>query len=73
MPLKGTSVAQTVSVDNPTLYFVTALRTALIANGIDVRGPAVDVDDLDAAPARNGAAPIVTHQSPPLSTLATRR
>src|SRR5262249_20929836 len=39
-----------VSVANPTLYFVTALRDALIASGIDVRGPATDIDDLPVAP-----------------------
>jgi D-alanyl-D-alanine carboxypeptidase/D-alanyl-D-alanine-endopeptidase (penicillin-binding protein 4) len=62
--------SETASVDNPTLYFVTALRRALVANGIDVQGPAIDVDDLDAPPVRVGT-PIVTHQSPPLLMLAT--
>ncbi len=42
--------ALAVSVDNPTQFFVNAFRAALIANGIDVRGPAVDIDDVtDAA------------------------
>jgi D-alanyl-D-alanine carboxypeptidase/D-alanyl-D-alanine-endopeptidase (penicillin-binding protein 4) len=71
VPLRGRSISQTVSVNNPTMYFVSALREALIADGIDVRGPAVDVDDLDAPPARGGAIPIVTHQSQPLSMLVT--
>jgi D-alanyl-D-alanine carboxypeptidase/D-alanyl-D-alanine-endopeptidase (penicillin-binding protein 4) len=60
-----------VSVDNPTQFFVNALRAALIANGIDVRGPAVDIDDLGVAPATRGT-PIVSYRSAPLSTLATR-
>jgi D-alanyl-D-alanine carboxypeptidase/D-alanyl-D-alanine-endopeptidase (penicillin-binding protein 4) len=60
-----------VSVDNPTLFFANALRTALIANGIDVRGPAVDIDDVPDAPATR-ATPIVTYQSAPLSVLAVR-
>ena len=47
--------SETASVDNPTLYFVTALRRALVADGIDVQGPAVDIDDLDAPPARDAA------------------
>jgi D-alanyl-D-alanine carboxypeptidase/D-alanyl-D-alanine-endopeptidase (penicillin-binding protein 4) len=59
-----------VSVDNPTLYFATALRAGLIANGIDVRGAAIDADDLDVAPAPGDAMPLVSHQSPPFSTLA---
>jgi D-alanyl-D-alanine carboxypeptidase/D-alanyl-D-alanine-endopeptidase (penicillin-binding protein 4) len=71
VPLRGRTISQTVSVDNPTMYFVTALRAALIAEGIDVRGPAVDVDDLDAPPARGNAMPIVTHLSQPLSMLVT--
>ncbi|MCU1383588.1 MAG: D-alanyl-D-alanine carboxypeptidase/D-alanyl-D-alanine-endopeptidase [Acidobacteria bacterium] len=60
-----------VSVDNPTQFFVNALRAALIANGIDVRGAAVDIDDLADAPATR-AAPIVSYQSAPLSVLAVR-
>ena len=60
-----------VSVDNPTQFFVNALRTALIANGIDVRGPAVDIDEAgDVSPARG--TPLVSYQSAPLSTLAIR-
>jgi serine-type D-Ala-D-Ala carboxypeptidase/endopeptidase (penicillin-binding protein 4) len=61
----------TVSVDNPTQYYVTALRTALIANGIDVRGPAVDIDDVRDAPATAGT-PVASYRSPPLSVLAVR-
>jgi D-alanyl-D-alanine carboxypeptidase/D-alanyl-D-alanine-endopeptidase (penicillin-binding protein 4) len=63
--------ALAVSVDNPTQFFVNALRAGLIANGIDVRGPAVDIDDVRDAPATRGT-PIVSYQSPPLSTLAVR-
>jgi D-alanyl-D-alanine carboxypeptidase/D-alanyl-D-alanine-endopeptidase (penicillin-binding protein 4) len=60
-----------VSVENPTLFFVGAMRQALIAHGIDVRGPAVDIDDVHEAPPRPRA-PLITHRSAPLSTLATR-
>ncbi|OFV92335.1 MAG: D-alanyl-D-alanine carboxypeptidase/D-alanyl-D-alanine-endopeptidase [Acidobacteria bacterium RIFCSPLOWO2_12_FULL_65_11] len=70
VPLGGTPVVQTVAVDNPTLSFVAALRAALVANGIQIGGPAVDIDDLPAAPAPNGAAPLITYRSPPLSELA---
>jgi D-alanyl-D-alanine carboxypeptidase/D-alanyl-D-alanine-endopeptidase (penicillin-binding protein 4) len=63
--------ALAVSVDNPTQFFVNAFRAALIANGIDVRGPAVDIDDVTDVPAAR-TAPIVSYQSPPLSTLAVR-
>lgn len=70
LPIRTRGFSETASVDNPTLYFVTALRRSLVANGIDVQGPAVDVDDLDFTPVRV-ADPLVTYQSPPLSTLAT--
>ncbi len=61
-----------VSVDNPTLFFVTALRDALISHGIEVRGAAVDIDDLKDAPSPAGGTLLVIHHSPPLSTLAVR-
>ena len=63
--------ALNVSVDNPTLFFASAVRDALIARGIDVRGAAVDVDDVTDAPRRSPTA-IATHRSPPLATLAVR-
>jgi D-alanyl-D-alanine carboxypeptidase/D-alanyl-D-alanine-endopeptidase (penicillin-binding protein 4) len=71
VPLRMRQIAETASVENPTLYFVTALRRALVADGIDVRGPAVDIDDLDSPPTHNAASPLITYQSPPLSMLAT--
>ena len=59
-------------VDNPTIYFVSELRKVLIANGIEVRGPAVDIDDLPDAPASADQLPLLVHRSPPLSALAER-
>jgi D-alanyl-D-alanine carboxypeptidase/D-alanyl-D-alanine-endopeptidase (penicillin-binding protein 4) len=71
IPAGASPAALAVSVENPTLFFVTALRDALIANGIDVRGPAVDIDDIgDAAP--RPAAPLISYRSAPLATLAVR-
>jgi D-alanyl-D-alanine carboxypeptidase/D-alanyl-D-alanine-endopeptidase (penicillin-binding protein 4) len=61
-----------VSVDNPTLFFVSALRAALIARGIDVRGAAVDIDDVHGAPSSSDGTVVATYDSPPLSTLAVR-
>src|SRR5262249_7355020 len=54
-----------VSVDTRTQFFANAFRAALIANGIDVRGPAVDIDEVTDLRVRD--APIVSYQSPPLS------
>jgi D-alanyl-D-alanine carboxypeptidase/D-alanyl-D-alanine-endopeptidase (penicillin-binding protein 4) len=59
------------SVDNPTLYYVRALRAALIADGITVSGPAVDIDDVTPLPRHDTLLPIITSQSDPLSVLAT--
>jgi D-alanyl-D-alanine carboxypeptidase/D-alanyl-D-alanine-endopeptidase (penicillin-binding protein 4) len=72
LPLGSPPATRAVSVGNPTLFFATALRDALIAQGIDVRGPAVDVDDIPDAPAREGAAEIISYRSAPLSELAIR-
>jgi D-alanyl-D-alanine carboxypeptidase/D-alanyl-D-alanine-endopeptidase (penicillin-binding protein 4) len=62
-----------VSVVNPTQYFVNELRAALVANGIDIKGPAVDIDDVADPPSRLRGTPavLVRHHSPPLSELAT--
>jgi len=71
VPLRTRPFSETASVENPTLYFVSALRRALVAGGVEVRGPAVDIDDLDNPPTHNAAMPLITYQSPPLSMLAT--
>jgi D-alanyl-D-alanine carboxypeptidase/D-alanyl-D-alanine-endopeptidase (penicillin-binding protein 4) len=71
LPLRGRPYSQTASIDNPTLYYVNALRAALVADGIAVTGPAVDIDDLPSPPSRDRLAPLITYQSPPLSMLAT--
>lgn len=72
VPFGAAPVTRIVSVDNPTQFFVNALRRALIDHGIDVRGAAVDIDDIRDAPAHSDAAPLMSHRSPPLSTLAIR-
>jgi D-alanyl-D-alanine carboxypeptidase/D-alanyl-D-alanine-endopeptidase (penicillin-binding protein 4) len=72
IPAGAMPVTRVVSVDNPTLFAVTALRDALIARGIDIRGPAFDVDDLAHPPKRSDAVALITYRSPPLATLAVR-
>jgi D-alanyl-D-alanine carboxypeptidase/D-alanyl-D-alanine-endopeptidase (penicillin-binding protein 4) len=71
------------AVDNPTLYFVRALRAALDSHGIQVVGEAVDIDDVGhtvfapgASPAASGTATSATTTSAvaqPLHTLATHQ
>jgi D-alanyl-D-alanine carboxypeptidase/D-alanyl-D-alanine-endopeptidase (penicillin-binding protein 4) len=72
VPLGAAPVTRVVSVDNPTQFFANALRSELINHGIDVRGPAVDVDDIRDTPALRAAIVILDHASYPLSTLAFR-
>jgi serine-type D-Ala-D-Ala carboxypeptidase/endopeptidase (penicillin-binding protein 4) len=72
IPQGSAPAVRLVSVDNPTLFFVSALRNALIARGIDVRGAAIDIDDIHDALPRAVGDPLVTLRSAPLSTLAVR-
>ena len=72
VPLGAAASVQTVSVDNPTMFFVTALRNALIEHGIDVRGDAVDIDNIRDAPSRDDGVTMISYRSPPLSALADR-
>lgn len=61
---------RTITVGNPTLYFVNAVRTGLQNNGIDVQGSVADIDDLMEPPPAGGSAPILEHRSPTLPALA---
>ena len=71
VPLGSAPFKRNASVYNPTLYFVNALRDALIANGINVRGLAMDIDDVVDAPTGDAGVTLVSYRSPPLSILAT--
>lgn len=71
VPAGGPAVERRVAVDNQTRYFVEELRKALVDNGIEVKGPAVDIDDLHEPPRVQDAMPLMVHRSPPLRTLAT--
>ena len=73
-PERARTLAVEIPVVNPTRYFVEALRDALGARGIAVRGPAVDYDDVAAEllrPAGEAASrTIAAAQSPALRELA---
>ena len=71
VPLGSTPSGHTLSVDNPTQFFVNVLRSTLIAHGIGVDGPAVDIDEIGDPPSRDGAAILYSYRSPPLTMLAT--
>jgi D-alanyl-D-alanine carboxypeptidase/D-alanyl-D-alanine-endopeptidase (penicillin-binding protein 4) len=70
VPLDQKPFSRNVSVDNPTRYFVSRLREALVDAGIEVRGEAVDVDDLPSPPSRAEGVRVLVHRSPPLSSIA---
>ncbi|HEY6509024.1 MAG TPA: D-alanyl-D-alanine carboxypeptidase/D-alanyl-D-alanine-endopeptidase, partial [Vicinamibacterales bacterium] len=58
-----------VSAGNPTHWFAGLLRHRLVQGGIAVDGAAVDVDDAQPRPVRDGATRLYTHWSPPLREL----
>lgn len=66
----GGVITRTASVENPTRFFVEALRLALDAGGVPVRDGAWDLDDVRDRPAPEGRQLIASHDSPPFSELA---
>ncbi|MSO56369.1 MAG: D-alanyl-D-alanine carboxypeptidase/D-alanyl-D-alanine-endopeptidase [Acidobacteria bacterium] len=70
IPAKAAPFARTASVDNPTAFFAAAFRLALIDEGVEVSGDAIDIDDFVSKPDLSGARTLLIHQSPPLSELA---
>ena len=64
-------VLRNVSVPNPTTYFANAVRDGLMRNGVEVVGPAVDIDDLDAPLDLTAAAPGAEMVSKRLTDIGT--
>ena len=62
---------ESLTVSNPTRYFVHVLRETLLRAGIPVEGRPVDVDDAPIKPDYDGGAlrRIAVHTSPPLSQI----
>ena len=78
LPAGGGTQTLTAAVDNPTLFFVRALRAALASRGIEVNGDAVDIDELapgdpSAPPGPGAPVParrtLAVHVSPPLAEI----
>lgn len=57
------------SVENPTLFFLTALREAFARNGIFVAGGVTDVDELRAPLRHDDLSELLVDRSPPLSEI----
>lgn len=70
IPLGTPELVRTVSIDNPTDFFLAALDRALHARGITITATASDIDFVFPAPETSTARVLVTHRSPPLSELA---
>jgi D-alanyl-D-alanine carboxypeptidase/D-alanyl-D-alanine-endopeptidase (penicillin-binding protein 4) len=68
IPVGASPVAQDVAVARPTLFFVTALRDALISEGIAVHGDAVE-SRTAVEPTMGARTPIAMRTSPPLSVI----
>jgi D-alanyl-D-alanine carboxypeptidase/D-alanyl-D-alanine-endopeptidase (penicillin-binding protein 4) len=71
IPAKAAPFVRTASVDNPTRFFAAAFRSALLAEGIQVAGDAIDIDELETKPDLAQARVIVSHKSPPLRQLVS--
>jgi D-alanyl-D-alanine carboxypeptidase/D-alanyl-D-alanine-endopeptidase (penicillin-binding protein 4) len=69
IPADAPPVPLNVSVGNPTFWFASVLRNRLQQQGIEVVGEAWDIDDVNPAPDRAGAAVLFTYRSRPLSDL----
>ena len=69
VPAAGVMVVRTAAVDNPTLFFVEALRLALGSRGIAVTGGAWDIDALATRPDAGNRRTVAVYTSPPLSEL----
>ena len=71
IPVGAKPSSRETPVENPTIYYVNALRDTLIRKGIAVSGPAVDIDDLPAPPMQTTQPRrvLIAHRSPPLSEI----
>lgn len=69
VPADAPPVQLSVSAGNPTVWFASVLRNALIGGGIEVTGAAVDVDEVTPPPDRTGPL-LYSHRSPTLAEIA---
>jgi len=61
------SVTRYIPPHDPTLYFVTVLQETLEAEGIEVTGNPIDLDDYDSSCGSKN--PVFVHESPPLEEI----
>ena len=70
IPVTAPPATLVVAVGNPTLWFVSALKSRLLRDGIDVSSDAVDIDDVVPPPSRDTATVIYSHHSRTLAEIA---
>jgi D-alanyl-D-alanine carboxypeptidase/D-alanyl-D-alanine-endopeptidase (penicillin-binding protein 4) len=70
IPIDAPPARLQISVGNPTAWFASVFRAALISGGIEVTGEAYDVDDVAQRPEWARASVLYTHRSPTLAEIA---
>ena len=70
MPADSPPAQLSVSAGNPTLWFASGLRHALLSAGIDVTGEAYDIDDVAERPEWEASTVLYTYRSPTLAEIA---
>jgi D-alanyl-D-alanine carboxypeptidase/D-alanyl-D-alanine-endopeptidase (penicillin-binding protein 4) len=70
IPIDAPPARLQISVGNPTAWFASVFRAALISGGIEVTGEAYDVDDVAQRPEWARAAVLYTHRSATLAEIA---
>ncbi|MDA0873917.1 MAG: D-alanyl-D-alanine carboxypeptidase/D-alanyl-D-alanine-endopeptidase [Bacteroidetes bacterium] len=66
---EGRTDSESLTVANPTAFFVHVLREVLLQEGIAVRGGSVDIDDLAVKPSRSSQTHLFSHLSPTLGEI----
>ena len=70
IPIGAPPARLQISVGNPTAWFASVFRAALISGGIEVTGEAYDVDDVAQRPEWSRASVLYTHRSAALAEIA---
>jgi D-alanyl-D-alanine carboxypeptidase/D-alanyl-D-alanine-endopeptidase (penicillin-binding protein 4) len=70
IPIDAPPARLQISVGNPTAWFASVFRAALISGGIEVTGEAYDVDDVAQRPEWARASVLYTHRSATLAEIA---
>lgn len=66
---EGRVEVESLSVSNPTAFFVHVLREVLLTEGIAVRGRSIDIDELAVKPSREDQTHLFSHFSPTLAEI----